>query len=59
MGCLGLFVSGRTEERALAVLVTTSEKLAREVNEYIEEDIKSGRGRHEIKKTSIQNAIIF
>ncbi|HPP95476.1 MAG TPA: histidinol dehydrogenase [Spirochaetota bacterium] len=47
------------EERALAVLVTTSEKLAREVNEHIEEDIKSGRGRHEIKKTSIQNAIII
>jgi len=38
---------------ALSVLVTTSEKLAHEVALHIEEDIKSGRGRHEIKKKSI------
>ena len=41
------------EERALAVLVTTSEKLAAEVKKHIIEDIESGRGRHEIKKTSV------
>ena len=38
------------EERALAVLVTTSEKLAKEVKEEIIKDIDSGCGRHEIKK---------
>ncbi len=43
------------EERAIAVLVTTSEKLAQEVKEEINRDIESGRGRHEIKKTSIKN----
>ncbi len=44
------------EERAIAVLVTTSEKLALQVKEEVNEDINSGRGRHEIKKTSITNA---
>ncbi len=43
------------EERALAVLVTTSAKLAEEVRKIIIEDIESGRGRHEIKKTSVAN----
>jgi len=43
------------EERAIAVLVTTSEKLANEVKEEVMADIESGRGRHEIKKTSITN----
>jgi histidinol dehydrogenase len=41
------------EEMALAVLVTTSEKLAKEVNEHIEEDLASGRGRSDIKKKAI------
>ncbi len=43
------------EEMALAVLVTTSEKLAAEVNEHIREDLESGRGRSEIKKKSMAN----
>jgi len=47
------------EERALAVLVTTSRKLAAEVNKHIKEDIDSGRGRHEIKKAAIKNAAII
>ncbi len=47
------------EERALAVLVTTSKKLAAEVNKHIKEDLDSGRGRHEIKKASIKNAAII
>ncbi len=46
------------EERALAVLVTTSEKLAQNVKAEIIKDIESGRGRHEIKKTSIQKGLI-
>ena len=46
------------EERALAVLVTTSRKLATEVNKHIKEDIDSGRGRHEIKRTALKNAAI-
>ncbi len=41
------------EEMALAVLVTTSEKLAGEVNVHIQEDLASGRGRNEIKKKSV------
>ena len=41
------------EEMALAVLVTPSEKLARDVAEEIERDIAAGKGRHAIKKTSI------
>src|SRR5208337_2352425 len=47
------------EERALAVLVTTSKKLALKVNRHIKEDIDSGRGRHEIKKTSVKNGVII
>ncbi len=47
------------EERALAVLVTTSRKLATEVNKNIKEDIDSGRGRHEIKKAALKNAAII
>ena len=47
------------EERALAVLVTTSRKLATEVNRHIKEDIDSGRGRHEIKKAALKNAAII
>ncbi|HOP63831.1 MAG TPA: histidinol dehydrogenase [Spirochaetota bacterium] len=43
------------EERALAVLVTTSEKLAQEVKDIVIKDIESGKGRHEIKKTSVAN----
>jgi histidinol dehydrogenase len=41
------------EEMALAVLVTTSEKLAKEVRGHVEEDLASGRGRSDIKKKSI------
>jgi len=47
------------EERALAVLVTTSRSLAEAVNEEIKKDIDSGCGRHEIKKTSLRNASIL
>jgi len=47
------------EEMAIAILVTTSESLARKVITHIEEDINSGRGRHAIKKQSIKNARII
>lgn len=47
------------EERALAVLVTTSETLANSVKEEIEKDIKSGSGRHEIKKQALKNSCIL
>ncbi|HNX22449.1 MAG TPA: histidinol dehydrogenase [Spirochaetota bacterium] len=47
------------EERALAVLVTTSGELAQKVKEEIIKDIESGCGRHEIKKTSIKNGVII
>ncbi len=47
------------EEMAIAILVTTSESLARKVITYIEEDINSKRGRHEIKKQAIKNARII
>ncbi len=43
------------DEMAVPILVTTSEKLAREVVEAVREDIESGRGRHEIKKASVSN----
>lgn len=43
------------EERAATVLVTDSEELALNVIGHIREDIESGRGRHEIKKTAIEN----
>ncbi len=47
------------EEMAIAVLVTTSESLAQKVIQYIEEDISSKRGRHEIKKQALKNAHII
>jgi len=47
------------EERALAVLVTTSGELAHKVKEEIIKDIESGCGRHEIKKTAIQKGTII
>jgi histidinol dehydrogenase len=47
------------EERALAVLVTTSQKLAEDVKEEIIKDIESGCGRNDIKKTSIKNGLIL
>lgn len=45
------------EEMAKAVLVTTSEKLAQQVIKHIEEDLESGRGRHQIKKTSVSQGL--
>jgi histidinol dehydrogenase len=47
------------EERALAVLVTTSRELAERVNSEIQKDIESGCGRHEIKKKALEKAIIL
>ena len=44
------------EERAIAVLITTSRELAEKVQDGITRDIKSGSGRHHIKKTSIENS---
>lgn len=44
------------EERAIAVLVTTSEELALKVKDEITKDLESGEGRSEIKKTSIKNS---
>jgi len=45
------------EERALAVLVTTSEKLAKNVISEIETDIACGGGRIEIKKKALERAV--
>jgi len=47
------------EERALAVLVTTSEKLAKNVITEIEKDIARGGGRIEIKKKALERAVII
>ena len=47
------------EERALAVLVTTSQKLAGKVKDEIEKDINSLCGRHEIKKAALKNSLIL
>ena len=47
------------EERAIAVLVTTSEKFAGDVKDEIIKDIESGGGRNDIKKTSIKNGLIL
>ncbi|MDR3237201.1 MAG: histidinol dehydrogenase, partial [Spirochaetia bacterium] len=47
------------EERALAVLVTTSQKMAERVKEEIEKDIASRCGRHEIKKAALKNSVIL
>ncbi|MCP4726770.1 MAG: histidinol dehydrogenase [bacterium] len=43
------------EEQAVPLLVTTSMQLAEKVKEEITKDIKNGKGRHEIKKISIEN----
>ncbi len=43
------------EERALAVLVTTSRKFAEEVNSFIKMDIDSKSGRHSIKAAALRN----
>ena len=43
------------EEMAIAILVTTSEKLAGEVKDEIIRDIESGSGRHEIKKKAVSS----
>jgi histidinol dehydrogenase len=47
------------EENALAVLVTTSEQLAAAVNREIQADLQRGSGRHEIKKKSVERAVIL
>jgi histidinol dehydrogenase len=48
------------DEMACSILVTTSESLAAEVQKRIELDIKSGSGRSEIKKASIEkNGLII
>ncbi|MCL2025448.1 MAG: histidinol dehydrogenase [Leptospirales bacterium] len=47
------------EEMAVAVLVTTSQKLAEEVKKEIEKDINSLSGRHEIKKAALKNSLIL
>jgi histidinol dehydrogenase len=47
------------EERALAVLVTTSEKLARDVIVEIEKDIDRGAGRIAIKKKALERAVVI
>ncbi len=44
------------EERAIALLVTTSEPLARRVRDEITRDLETGEGRHAIKKASIESA---
>jgi len=43
------------DERAIAILLTPSKKLAEGAKKEIEKDIDSGIGRHAIKKTSINN----
>ncbi|TFH41569.1 MAG: histidinol dehydrogenase, partial [Chrysiogenales bacterium] len=43
------------DERAVALLVTTSREVALEVRREIEADISSGIGRHAIKRASIEN----
>ncbi|MCU0845467.1 MAG: histidinol dehydrogenase [Spirochaetes bacterium] len=47
------------EERALAVLVTTSEILAQRVVAEIEKDIARGTGRIEIKRKALERAVII
>lgn len=47
------------EEMAIAILVTTSERLAKQVIEYIDEDLSSGRGRSEMKRKAMQHARIL
>ncbi len=43
------------DEMAAAILITPSEELAVAVQKEIEKDLASGRGRHAIKRTSIDN----
>lgn len=47
------------DEMAIAVLVTTSRELAEAVNAQVREDIESGRGRHAIKKTSVERSAVI
>ena len=47
------------EERALAVLVVTSQKMAEAVAKEIEIDLENGNGRIEIKKTAVKNGGII
>ncbi len=48
------------EERAMAILVTTSRDLAESVRGEIDMDLNAGGGRHEIKKASIEkNGLIL
>ncbi len=48
------------DEMAMAILLTTSRALAEQVREKFEHDLKSGSGRHEIKKASIEkNGLIL
>lgn len=47
------------EEMATAILVTTSEKLAKSVNEEIARDIDSRKGRHEIKKKALARSMVI
>ncbi len=44
------------EERAIALLVTTSRELADKVKDSIQKDIESGSGRHQIKRSSIESS---
>ncbi len=44
------------EERAIAILVTTSREFAEKVREEIIKDIEAGGGRHLIKKTSVEKS---
>lgn len=44
------------EERAMAILLTTSRELAERVREEIDKDLKSESGRHEIKKAAIERS---
>ncbi len=46
------------EERALALLATSSEDLALRVRGEIIKDIESGAGRHEIKKKALERSLI-
>ncbi|MBP8081614.1 MAG: histidinol dehydrogenase [Spirochaetes bacterium] len=50
-----LLAQAEHEENAKAILLTTSEKFAKEVISFIEEDLSSGRGRSNIKHESITN----
>ncbi|MFW5808463.1 MAG: histidinol dehydrogenase, partial [Spirochaetota bacterium] len=47
------------EERALALLLTTSKTLADEVNGHIQRDIDARRGRHDIKTAALKQCRTF